>query len=144
MTIDRDVVIVRLALMRELIADLEHVGDPDADQLNSDRLIRHAVERILGQLVDLAVAINAHLVAGLTGTAPATYRASFGALADTGVITHELAQRLAPSAGLRNVLAHEYVAIDLHLVAGAIPRARQDYADYVSEVSSALREREGR
>lgn len=54
MTIDRDVVVTRRALMRDLLADLDLIGDPRAAELEEDRIRRHAVERILGHLVDLA------------------------------------------------------------------------------------------
>ncbi len=57
MTLDADVVTTRLAIMRELLDDLQTVGPVNADRLGSERLTRHAVERILVQLVDIAAAI---------------------------------------------------------------------------------------
>ncbi len=50
----------------------------------------------------------------------------------------ELAQRLAPSAGLRNVLVHEYAQVDLALVARGVELARSDSRAYVREVARAL------
>jgi uncharacterized protein YutE (UPF0331/DUF86 family) len=138
MSIDADVLILRLGLMRELLADLESVGEVDARRLRNDRLTRHAVERILTQLVDLAVSINSH-VAASAGKTPSNYRESFHAAAAAGLINVDLAQRLAPSAGLRNVLTHDYVDIDLGLVAGAVTAARRDYGEYVTAVARTLR-----
>lgn len=138
MTIDRDVVVGRLALMRELLTDLDLIGEPDAAALMQDRLRRHAVERILGQLVDLAVSVNTHVVAARTAAAPLTYRESFFAMAQLGLLPQELAGRLAPAAGLRNVLQHEYVSIDLQLVADAVPLARRDFGEYIEAVARAV------
>lgn len=54
------------------------------------------------------------------------------------MISPELAAELAPSAGLRNILTHEYVAVDLKLVAGAVPLARSGYRRYVTETARFL------
>ena len=54
------VVQARLRLMKDLLDDLASAGDVDADRLRSDRLLLRAVERILTQLVDLAVSVTAH------------------------------------------------------------------------------------
>ena len=48
------------------------------------------------------------------------------------------AARLAPSAGLRNVLVHEYAQVDLALVARGVELARQDYRSCVREVARSL------
>ena len=50
----------------------------------------------------------------------------------------DLAERLAPSAGLRNVLVHEYAQVDLALVARGVELARTDYRAYVREVARGL------
>lgn len=138
MSVDREVVQERLRHIRVLLDDLESIGSVDEERLHQDRIIRHAVERILTQLVDLSVSINSHIAAAASGQAPATYRDSYQAAASAGAITSQLAAELAPSAGLRNVLTHEYVTVDLSILAGAIPMARGLYADYVREVAAHL------
>ncbi|MCU0299234.1 MAG: DUF86 domain-containing protein, partial [Candidatus Nanopelagicales bacterium] len=69
MTLDRDTLVVRLGVMNDLLGDLKSIGDVDASRLRSDRMARHAVERILTQLVESAVAINSH-VAAVSGSVP--------------------------------------------------------------------------
>jgi uncharacterized protein YutE (UPF0331/DUF86 family) len=136
--LDAAIVQERLRHMRDLLADLDRIGDVAVERLTSDRIIRHAVERIITQLVDLAVSINSHVVAVVRGQVPSTYRESFGAAAQAGMISAELAAELAPSAGLRNILTHEYVGVDLVLVAQAVPVAHHAYQRYVSEVARFL------
>jgi uncharacterized protein YutE (UPF0331/DUF86 family) len=124
--------------MRELLDDLDAVGPVDAARLTEERMLRHAVERILTQLVELAAAVNGHIAVGRLGRAAATYRESFALAADAGALPEDLAERLAPSAGLRNVLVHEYAQVDLALVARGIELARRDYRSYVREVARFL------
>lgn len=139
--LDAAVVQARLRLMRDLLADLESIGSVTAADLHRDRILRHAVERILGQLVELAASINSHIAATTLDQAPADYRSSFDAAESVGVVPTELCQRLRRSVGLRNVLAHEYVRIDLGLVADAVPAAAQDYGDYVRLLARWLQRR---
>lgn len=61
--------------------------------------------------------------------------------AEAGAISVELAGRLRPSAGMRNVIVRAYADLDLELVAAALPHAVQDYGDYVVEVATFLRTR---
>lgn len=137
--LSHETILARLVLMRELLADLDAVGVPSADTLQHDRLLRRALERILTQLVDLAADINQHVVSSL-GDAPASeYRESFDLAARHGLLPEDLATQLKPSVGTRNVLVHEYVNVDLALVARAIPMARDGYRRYVASVAAWIR-----
>ena len=71
---------------------------------------------------------------------PAEYRASFFAAAETGALPPDLAKRLAPSAGLRNILVYQYAEADLSIIATAVDRALVDYGEYVRTVARWLRE----
>lgn len=128
----------RLAQMRQLLADLERVGDVTAEQLQDDRFLRHVVHHVLVQLVQLAVAINSHVAATINGAAVTDYRTSFDAVVEAGVIGAELAAALRPSIGLRNVVVHEYLDVDHAVVAAALPAARRDYGRYVQGVATWL------
>jgi uncharacterized protein YutE (UPF0331/DUF86 family) len=136
--LDTALVHAKLRAMRELLDDLDAAGPVDTARLTGDRMLRHAVERILTQLVELAAAINGHLAVGRLGRGATTYRESFTLAAQAGVVPEDLAARLAPSAGLRNVLVHEYAQVDLALVARGVELARTDYRAYVREVARRL------
>jgi uncharacterized protein YutE (UPF0331/DUF86 family) len=132
---------VRLAMMRDLLADLALAGKVTVKRLETDRLLRYAIERILTQLVELASSINSHISAALLGKVSGTYQESFRLAAEAGVIDEELARALAPSVGLRNILVHVYVSIDLERVASAVPVAAAEYSEYVRHVARWLSDR---
>lgn len=131
-------ILARLVLMRELLEDLEQVGTPSARDLWDDRLRRRVVERILTQLVDLASDINQHAASSLADDLASDYRETFDAAARLGMIPAELAEQLKPSVGMRNALIHQYVTIDLTLIAAAIPVALEQYSSYVKHVAKWL------
>lgn len=97
-----------------------------------------AVERILTQLVDLAVGINLHIVGSLGCVAPTDAAESFREAAAQGVIPCSLAEALIPCVGMRNVLIHEYVRVDEQRVNKAVPLALEQFEHYVQSVARWL------
>lgn len=72
---------------------------------------RKAAERLLQETIEATLDINAHLIAELGGEVPDEYYSGFLKMAELGILPSELARSLAPSAGLRNRLVHEYETI---------------------------------
>ncbi len=125
--------------MEQTLGHVKDLGEVDVGRLAADPVVRAAVERWVTVLVDLAVAINLHVVAARLGRSAADYATSFLLAAEAGAMEKGLAVRLAPSAGARNVLVHEYVAIDLDKLVSAVERARQDYPEFVRQVAAFAR-----
>lgn len=79
--IDATLIHAKLQTMRQLLDDLDAAGPVDAARLLSDRMLRHAIERILTQLVELAAAVNGHVAVARLGRGATTYRESFALVA---------------------------------------------------------------
>jgi len=133
--LDRDVVTRRLRQLRDTLDELAPMRAVTPARLAAAPLERAGVERLLQVAVDLAIDINAHLAVAELGRAPATGRESFHAVGEAGVIDRELAERLAPAAGLRNVLVHRYVDISLELVAQSVGEVLDGFGAYVEQVA---------
>lgn len=103
---------------------------------------RRAVERLIQLIVETAADINVHVVTELEGTPPGDYRGSFLAAARVGLLPAELAERLAPAAGLRNALVHDYADVDDARVHAAIPLVLDGFREYARSVQAWL-ERQG-
>ena len=86
--------------------------------------------------MDLAVDVNAHIAVATAKAAPETGRASFLAMGHVGAIDSELAERLAPAAGLRNILVHRYTDIRTEIVAASIPTVLDGFAEYVRQIAA--------
>jgi len=133
---DPDVVQRRLRHLRRSLDDLRSITPLTVDRLDGDSMVRAAVERLVQVSIDLAVEINAHLAVTLTSEAPPNARASFDAVHQVGVIDAELAMRLAPAAGMRNILVHQYVDIRTDLVVDAATRLPVDLGLYIEQVAA--------
>lgn len=133
--LDPSIVEARLTAMTELLDDLAGV---DTTRLAADRLLRHAVERILTQLVELAAAVNEHVAGARLDRAATSYRDSFVLAAESGMVDEALRDALIRSVGLRNVLVHEYVAVDLAQVRAEVPLALDVYRRYVAQAAASV------
>lgn len=140
MNLDPDRVRARLLSMRELLDHLAGLDEVDAARLDRDFGVRLQVERVLTHVVTLATEINAHVAAATLRRPPKSLRASFTDLAAAGWIDRDLAEHLRDSAGLRNVLVHEYVEIDLSIVADSAADALHSYGTYVRAVATHLKD----
>lgn len=141
--LDLAVVGRRLRLMSTLLEQLDGLGTVDEARLLREPIVRLAVERVLSQLVDLAVDINSHLGSAVVGRAPERFRDSFDLAVEAGTLRPETSAALQGSTGLRNVLVHEYLDTDYALVADAVPQALEEFADYVRQVAQWAGERAG-
>lgn len=133
--VDREVVARRLRLLRQTLEDLRPLGGLGAAEVGADAVRRAAIERFIQVLVDLAADVNAHIVVAGLGRAPATIARSFSMAAEIGVIPVELAERLIPSAGLRNLLVHRYGDIDVALLLSSVSEIAKLFEDYVGHVA---------
>lgn len=73
-------------------------------------------------------------------TAGGEARSTFDTMARLGIIQRGLAAELKLSVGLCNVLAHEYVNIDLNKVAESVPQAIDSYTQYRRQIARWLLE----
>ena len=129
----------KLRRIRGNATTLERVVSPMTPaSYDGDEIIRRAVERLLQESIDAAVDCNNHLLR-TRGEPPAEdYFSSFVALGRAGIIDAALARRLAPAAGLRNRIVHEYEEIDHALILQAAQSAPDELRAYVAAVEQYL------
>lgn len=136
--LDRDQVGRRLRSLTDALGELEALRGVTVERLAAEPLTRAAAERLVQVVVDLATDVNGHVSVAVHGAAPQTGRESFETAATAGALDADLAERLAPAAGLRNVLVHRYTDIRPDLVAAAVPEVLDGFAEYVRQVAAFL------
>ena len=82
-----------------------------------------------------ANALTEHVVGARLQRVATSYRESFELAEECGLIDKQLRDDLLPSVGMRNILVHEYLEIDLQKVASAVPLALSCYRRYVQQVA---------
>jgi len=136
--VERDIVRRKLAVITESLSALEPIARMDVEQFVRDLYMRKAAERLLQELIEAAIDINTHLIVGSGGSAPDDYYESYLKAGEIGALSRDLSLQLAPSAGLRNRLVHEYDVIDRSLVFESLKRALALYPRYVESIDRFL------
>src|SRR6266496_736711 len=131
----------RLITIRKSLERLEAAGPVGSERLADDPAAGLVIERILALLADVAGVINSHVSTVVLGEVPQTPAASFGKVAAAGLIEPELANLLAPPAGLHHVQLQLCLDINPDRVRAIVTSALAGYNEYVRQVSRWTSER---
>lgn len=134
--VDADVLTRRLLVLNEALGELQRPEAKEARALLSDRVLRAAVERWLQLSIEACIDLANHVIASNGWPPPATGREAFLSLAKHGRLDPDLARRLGRAVGLRNVLVHDYVSVDLEQLASIV---RDDLDDLRAFAACAAR-----
>ncbi len=129
--VDKDVLQRKLQKMQEYLGEIEAYSDLNWEEYQSNKQTRRAVERLIQLIVDVAVDINTHSVIDAGGSPPDNAYDSFIRVAEMNLIPQEFAAEIAPSTGERNILVHDYEAIDDLVVFESVPEVIKMYRHYL-------------
>lgn len=136
--IEKEIIIRKLAVIAENLKALEPIKGMAKEGYINDIYKRKATERLLQELIEAAIDINTHIIVQTGHTVPDDYYESFIKAGELKIISSDLAERLAPSAGLRNRLVHEYDLLENSMVFDAVKMAEELYLKYVKEIEDYI------
>ena len=136
--VDAAIIRRKLARITESLDGLRPLARLSLEEYRERLYERKAAERLLQEAIEAALDINAHVIAELGGQVPEEYYGGFLKMADAGIVSSELSRSLAPSAGLRNRLVHEYDTTDDAKVLASIGTLLNLYPRYVQALETYL------
>ena len=136
--VEEEIIRRKLAIIVENLKALEPIKNMTPEEYAHDLYKRKATERLLQELIEAAIDINTHIIVQTGNMAPEDYFQSFEKLGELKIVAVELAGKLAPSAGLRNVLVHEYDRLKHSLVLKAVRDAEELYPEYVKSIEDFI------
>jgi uncharacterized protein YutE (UPF0331/DUF86 family) len=132
--IDRELITRKLALIIGDLNELRSVAQKSRDDylasVRDELVAERLLERMIGRMID----INYHLIVETGHPPPRDYYESFVRLGTLQVLPPGFARRLAPCAGLRNRIVHEYDDIDAAKVYEALQAVVEDIPEYLRHV----------
>lgn len=138
--LNKELIQRKLALNQQELERLKHFEHLTFDEIAKDPGQYAACERYLERLIGRALDINRHIIAekGDVTSRVMRYRDTFLTLADLGVYPKAFAVKIAPSAGLRNALVHDYNNIDSAMLKKSIGEAVREYNEYANYILEFL------
>jgi len=135
---DRAVVERRLVHLFESVEVLKELSHEPLDHFLADRRARWGLERGLQTCIQAVLDIAGHLTAAGGRTVPDEYRAGILALADLSILPRDFANRIAPMAGLRNILVHEYLEVDITILKAILDEQLIDFIEFGAYIEQHL------
>jgi len=102
----------RLDELNERLARLEPLSHKSRSDFDEDAYLRDIVERNLEIAAQCCIDISNRIISLEKTQKPRDYHEAIIRMGELGVLPSEFARSLAPIAGFRNILVHEYLSVD--------------------------------
>ena len=127
----------KLEALEETLLELESLGKVTLDTLQSDWLVRRAIERDLQILVEVVIDVCHRLISG-AGTAPASSAIeAVKKCVRLGVLSSE--EPFRQMVQFRNFIVHRYERVDPEILVGIMNKHLQDFRLFQEEVLRYIR-----
>ena len=136
--VDVQTVLTRLTALKAYLAELDHYAQYSLGELTSDFVKYRAVERSLQLAAQSVVDIATHIISADYNARVQDYRQAIESLGKEGVLPPTFAERLAPIASFRNILVHEYLAVDPAKLYDALIHGRADLQEFGQRIAGYL------
>ncbi|MDI6891768.1 MAG: DUF86 domain-containing protein [Actinomycetota bacterium] len=117
---------------------LKPVSAVSLKEFLEDTVSQDITERNLQIAIQVCLDIGTHIISSLGLERPKDYKDVFSILGKEGIIPSQFASKIAPMAGFRNILVHDYIEIDLNKVYSHLQKLEDfnRFAQYISEFAS--------
>lgn len=136
--LDKRAILERLDEIRRRRSFLEDYVGETYEEFSGDRSRYELALRDLQVGIQACLDIASHFISARGQERPEETKEYFSILAKEGVITDELAQRLAEAAAVRNILVHSYLQIDLRKIYKHLQEDLPDFDEFVAATSQYL------
>jgi uncharacterized protein YutE (UPF0331/DUF86 family) len=133
----KDFIEKKIELIQQELENLAQLKGLTIQEVMGDFYKYNTLERLLEKIIMRAIDVNQHLLRELgKGNAPETYKETFLQLENLSILSKELANSIAKSVGLRNILVHDYddEIIDYNKIYDAINSCLKDYHQYCERI----------
>ncbi len=126
----------KIKLIQEDLCEIDNLAHYSFEEVTKDHIKFLAVERLLEKIIMRAIDINQHMIAelGRGDERVRSYEDTFYILSRLGIYSEEFAKQIAPSAGLRNRLVHEYNNTRQDIIYKSVSEAVKQYVKYCDSI----------
>lgn len=135
---DKESLVARLEALDGYLTELDHYAQFSFEEIVSDFVKYRAVQHSLQLAAQVIVDIASHIVTADFRSRVQEYREVINELGRVGVLEPEFARRLAPLAGFRNILVHDYLVVDPAIVSDILMNGRSDMREFGRQIAAYL------
>jgi uncharacterized protein YutE (UPF0331/DUF86 family) len=135
---DAEVVRSRLASLRRNARRLHGIVAMGRERFLSDDDLQLRAERCLQLALQAVLDIGMHVIADRSLERPTGYEGVIPALGKERILSAELVERMTGVAGLRNILVHDYLAVDHGILFGDLTAGLADFEAFAAAIEALL------
>ena len=109
------------------------------EQFSADLEVYELALRHLQVAIQACIDIGKHIAAVNNFEAPERSSKIFSVLSKHKIISKSLAQRLNQAGGVRNILVHEYLGVDLEKIYEHLKKDLPDFDQFIVEINNYLK-----
>ena len=132
--VDSHVILARVDKIRQCVGKLQRFAQLEESVFLNDPSATDNAERNIQIAIQAVIDIGNHVVADMDLGTPKDYKDIFHLLATNNIVPESLAEKLAAMTGLRNVLVHDYLEVDLNLIHRIIKIELGDFEEFIRAV----------
>lgn len=123
----------------DTIWEIKSVIDIEEEVFLKDKKSIYALRYLLTEAIEAMASICNHILTRVKGIAPKGYPDCFEKLAEAGIISQELGNRIKKLASLRNIIIHKYWVIDDGKVFRSVKENLGDFEEFLRQVNDTLK-----
>lgn len=136
---DPDVIASKLGAMRDYLSELlPYIDKARKGEIGVESPELRIIERLFLLVVDAAIDVNTHIITRNKFESPDDYQGTFAILSKHQVISHELADMIQESVGLRNMMTHGYEKVKRQKMFDDIVNGIEQYVVYMKAIASYI------
>ena len=132
------VIETKISHIQKYLRQLERYKQFSEQEIASDPDRKGALERYLYLATQATIDLGEAIIAFKNFRRPGTYTEVFYILTEADFISRELSEKLVNMAKFRNVVAHDYEAVDFAIVYDALKNRLNDIKEFTQTVKQNL------
>lgn len=135
---DETLILRKIAELDGYLAQLEELSVLSEADYSQDWKTQRIVDRSLQLVIECCTDIANQIISARALPVPTSYAHAYVILGESKLLTRELADTMARVARFRNILVHQYAALDPRLVIGILHGGISDVRAYRDAVLACL------
>jgi uncharacterized protein YutE (UPF0331/DUF86 family) len=136
--VDKTLVLRKLASLAEYQQQVAEFASITVDEYCANWKTQRIVERTLQMMIEICADVAGHLIADDGLRTPETYADTFRVLGENGILSQEMTAVMEKMAKFRNIVVHQYEAVDAEIVVLVLRRHLGDFQQFSDAVVQHL------
>lgn len=136
--VDLALALRKLTSLSEYSKQIGEFSTITVEEYRSDWKVQRIVERTLQMMIELCADVAGHIIADSALRTPETYADTFRVLGENSILTVEQTSVMEKMAKFRNVVVHQYEAVDAEIVVLILRKHLDDFQLFSDAIARHL------